>query len=279
MQPRRGAAVLGSPIAHSLSPVLHRAAYDALGLANWAYRAIECSEADLGATLQSLEAEGLQGVSLTMPLKRAVMPMLTVCDEWARLVGAANTVLFSDRDGKWLGENTDVPGMVAALAPSLSDVTEGQRACVLGAGATAASAVAAIGQFGFGGVDVFARRPEAATGLATIAASLSLGLRVRHWGELGDAASSPLVVSTVPAVGTAGLATSISAVTGLLFDVVYSPWPTPLGHAWQQAGGRVIGGLELLIEQAALQVGLMTGQTAPIDRMREAGYAALAGRP
>src|SRR3954470_22465422 len=89
---RRGAAVLGSPISHSLSPVLHQAAYDALGLTDWTYRAIECTEADLASTLRSLDAEGMVGVSLTMPLKRAVMPMLAASDEVAGLVGGANTV-------------------------------------------------------------------------------------------------------------------------------------------------------------------------------------------
>src|SRR4051812_31083074 len=112
---RRGAAVLGSPIAHSLSPVLHEAAYAALGLTDWSYRAVECDESGLATTLQSLEAEGLAGVSLTMPLKRAVMPMLARSDRLVADVGAANTVLFGGVTGDWWGANTDVPGMVAAF--------------------------------------------------------------------------------------------------------------------------------------------------------------------
>jgi shikimate dehydrogenase len=275
MEPRRGAAVLGSPIAHSLSPVLHEAAYAALGLEGWSYRAVECTEANLEETLRALDAEGLAGVSLTMPLKRAVMSMLTYGGDWAIAVGAANTVLFSDDSGKWLGANTDVPGMVAALTPSLRSMTEGQTASVLGAGATAASALAAIGQLSFKAVEVFARRPEAAADLAALAESQSLELRVRAWGEIAEAASSPLVISTVPADATEPLAASIGAGVGVLFDVIYSPWPTPLAQAWRHANGEVIGGLELLVEQAALQVSLMTGETPPTEEMRRAGYAAL----
>jgi shikimate dehydrogenase len=277
VEPRRGAAVLGSPIAHSLSPVLHQAAYDALGLSDWHYRAIECTEADLRVTLEALDAEGLAGASLTMPLKRAVMPMLGYGGDSALAVGAANTVLFSDDPGNWLGANTDVPGMVAALSASMRGVIEGQTACVLGGGATAASAIAAIAAIGFKAVDVFARRPEAAADLESVAESQAMLCRVRPWTEIAAAASAPLVISTVPADATGDLARSVAPATGILFDVIYAPWPTQLAAAWSSAGGTVIGGLELLIEQAALQVALMTGETPPLAPMRSAGYAALGG--
>src|SRR4051812_44160696 len=112
---RRGAAVLGSPIAHSLSPRLHQAAYDALGLADWHYRAVECDEAALAGTLRALESEGLAGASLTMPLKRAVLPLLARVERLAGDVGAANTVVFGGVEGGWGGGNTPGSRLLAGL--------------------------------------------------------------------------------------------------------------------------------------------------------------------
>ena len=257
---RAGAAVLGSPIAHSLSPVLHRAAYDALGLTDWTYRAIECGVAELAPVLRALDAEGLVGVSLTMPLKRAVVPMLATVEPLAAEVGGANTVLFGD--GGWSGFNTDVPGMGDALA----GVEVPGTATVLGAGATAASAVVALASLGVTHVVVRARRPEAAASLTPLAAGRGLVIDVEPWP---DAIDAPLVVSTVPAGAADTL--RVGDVAGLvLFDVVYAPWPTPLAAAWSAAGGAVVGGLELLIAQAAHQVKLMTGHDAPLEAMRAA---------
>jgi shikimate dehydrogenase len=270
---RRGAAVLGSPIAHSLSPVLHQAAYDALGLSGWTYRAVECTRDRLESVLRTLAADGLVGASLTMPLKRAVMPMLAAVDEFAEAVGAANTVVF--RGEAWHGANTDVPGMIAALAGRIGVDPEGHRASVLGAGATAASAIVAVARLGFGGVAVFARRPRAAAELADLARGCGIDFEVVDWSEIASAAALPLVVSTTPAGSSPELADAVPSAPGVLFDVIYSPWPTPLAAAWEAGGGQVIGGLELLTEQAALQVELMTGLPAPIQAMREAGYAAL----
>lgn len=273
---RRGAAVLGSPIAHSVSPVLHLAAYDALGLTDWTYRAVECSGADLDATLDGLDAEGLAGVSLTMPLKRQVMPRLARRDRWSEVVGAANTVLFDDATA-WSGANTDVPGMVAALSSVIDREHGAPTATILGAGATAASAVAAVAELGGRHLTVVARRPDAATDLDLLGASLGLQITRLPWSQLEDAIERPLVISTTPAGATDGLARDLSARNGVLFDVVYAPWPTPLAHAWAAAGGMVIGGVELLVEQAALQVELMTGLAPPVDVMRRAGYAAVGG--
>ena len=112
------AAVLGSPIAHSLSPVLHRAGYQALGLDGWSYQAIECDEARLPALISGCGPDWA-GLSLTMPLKRAVLPLLDEAEPLVAEVGAANTVIFDA--GRRSGHNTDVPGMIAALAESLPD--------------------------------------------------------------------------------------------------------------------------------------------------------------
>ena len=258
---RAGAAVLGSPIAHSLSPVLHRAAYDALGLTGWTYRAIECDVDSLRAVLRALDAEGLAGASLTMPLKQAVVPMLASAEELVGEVGAANTVVFG---AGWAGFNTDVPGMVDALAGT--DVPD--HATVLGAGATAASAVVALASIGVSQVVVRARRPAAAAELVSLASGRGLAVDVEPWPDTLDA---DLVVSTVPAGAADTLAGSLGDTSGrTLFDVVYAPWPTPLAAAWADGGGTVIGGIELLIAQAAHQVQLMTGADAPVEAMRAA---------
>lgn len=273
--PRRGAAVLGSPIGHSLSPTLHNAAYDALGLDDWRYVAVECGEADLQESLQRLDADGLAGVSLTMPLKRAVLPLLTRTDRLVDDVGAANTVLFGGITGEWWGANTDVGGMVAALRRVVTGVPK--RVCVLGGGATAASALAALRELDVGAAVVLVRRPHAVADLEAAAARLAVALDVLPWDDaVGVVSACDLVISTAPAGATDVLAGLVAPRSGaVLFDVVYAPWPTDLADAWLRAGAPVVGGLELLVEQAALQVRLMTGENPPIDVMRAAGLAAL----
>lgn len=238
---RRGAAVLGSPIAHSLSPALHRAAYEALGLDGWTYRAIACDESSLFATLSALDAEGLVGVSLTMPLKRAVVSLLQEADP----IGVVNTVLFADG---WRGFNTDVVGMVEVLRSA--DVSPDASVVVLGAGATAVSTLAALASLGITRVRVASRqRPPGSV----------------DWMPWGDevALDSDVVISTVPA----GVTDALRPGRGLLVDVVYAPWPTALAAAWS---GPVVGGLELLIAQAAEQVRMMTGSEPPVAAMRAA---------
>jgi len=270
--------VLGSPISHSLSPVLHLAAYEALGLTGWTYEAIECDESSLRVTLDALERRGCAGVSLTMPLKRVVLPMLARTDRVVADVGACNTVLFGGVDADWYGANTDVPGMVTALRGGGVDAVG--SATVLGGGATAASAVAALGELGVRDATVYLRRPEAAGELEAVAARLGVTtLSIAAYGEAGPRlGEAELVISTTPAGATDALVAGLPGrLPGCLFDVVYAPWPTVLAQAWSARGGAVIGGLELLVEQAALQVELMTGQKPPVDVMRAAGVAALSG--
>ena len=266
--------MLGSPIAHSLSPVLHQAAYDALGLDGWTYRAVECTEDQLESTLHDLDAEGLAGASLTMPLKRAVLPLLARTDRLAVDVGAANTVLFGGIAGEWWGANTDVGGMVEALRSA--GVSGSPSVTILGAGATAASAVAAAAALSVREVVVVARRPEAADEIRAVGERLLVVVTVVSWAEASAAMRGDVVISTVPA-GAADALTPPPE-PRLLFDVVYAPWPTVLAGAWARAGGRVLGGLELLVAQAAEQVRLMTGRDAPDAAMRAAGEAALRAR-
>jgi shikimate dehydrogenase len=271
------AAVLGAPIAHSLSPVLHRAAYQALGLTGWSYEAIECDAARLPAVLDGCGPEWA-GLSLTMPLKRAVLPLLDEIEPLAREVGAANTVVFSG--GLRHGHNTDVPGMIAALAGAGVTGAPAHRQAtvlVLGGGATACSALAAARGLGAAEVTVAVRDPARAQDL--LAAAERLGISVTLTGFDAPAAGAPdVLISTVPAGAADFYAERIARghhVPRHLLDVVYHPWPTPLAVAARKAGTLVAGGLDLLLHQAADQVTLMTGKPAPLAAMRTAGESAL----
>jgi len=273
------AAVLGAPIAHSLSPVLHRAAYRALGLTGWSYEAIECDTARLPAVLGGCGPQWA-GLSLTMPLKRAVLPLLDELDPLAREVGAANTVVFAG--GRRHGHNTDVPGMIAALGKAGLTAPPGPAAgeptvLILGGGATACSALAAARGLGAARVTAAVRDPARAQDL--LAAGARLGVAVTLTGFEAPQGDPPeLLISTVPA-GAADIYAKRIARGGLvprhLLDVVYHPWPTALAVAAQEADIPVAGGLDLLLHQAAHQVTLMTGQPAPLPAMRAAGESAL----
>jgi shikimate dehydrogenase len=269
----RRAAVLGQPIAHSLSPALHHAAYAVLGL-DWDYCAVECDEARLPAFLAGLDDRWV-GLSLTMPLKKAVLALLDEVSPLVGAVGAANTVLLDrgplDRGRR--GENTDVPGMVAALRER--GVGRVERALVLGAGATAASALAALRELGERTPRVAARDPARAADLLAAADRLGVSPRLVGW-EAVDPGDADLVVATAPAGAADALAALPWPSRTALFDVVYAPWPTPLARAAGDAAAVVVGGLDLLVHQAAVQVTLMTGRPAPLAAMRAAGERALA---
>lgn len=274
---RRRAAVLGSPVAHSLSPLLHSAAYAALGLEHWSYGRFEVDERGLPGFVARLGARSgsvWAGLSLTMPLKRAVIPLLDGLTARAASVEAVNTVI-RDPDGRLTGDNTDIPGMVGALRERC--VTRVESATVLGAGATAASAIAALAQICTGPVTVFARVPGRAAELRGWGERLGVDVRTARWEHADRALSAPLVISTTPRGAADCFAGVVPAAPGVLFDVVYDPWPTALAAAWAGRGGPVLGGLDLLVHQAARQVELMTGcRRAPLAAMRTAGAAALA---
>jgi len=269
------AAVLGSPIAHSLSPVLHRAAYAALGLDGWTYTTIECDEAGLPGLIASCDS-GWAGLSLTMPLKRAVLPLLDRTEPLAIEVGGANTVVFAG--GARHGYNTDVPGMVAALAGA--GVTSPAGATILGAGATACAALAALRAVGVTAAVAQVRDQARAGGLLAAAGRLGMAVELRPFGSVprGD-----LLISTVPA-GAADFFHPERAVVSrpapaAVLDVVYNPWPTPLAQAAARSGAIVVSGFDLLLYQAARQVELMTGAaSAPVEAMRSAGQAELTRR-
>ncbi|MFF8693298.1 shikimate dehydrogenase [Streptomyces sp. NPDC015144] len=269
------AAVLGSPIAHSLSPVLHRAAYAELGLTHWTYDRFEMVEDGLAAFMAGLDPTWA-GLSLTMPLKRAVIPLLDSVSATAASVEAVNTVVLTE-DGRRTGDNTDIPGMVAALRER--GVEKVESAAVLGAGATASSALAALSKICAGPVTAYVRSPERAREMRGWGERLGVDVRTADWAEAGRALSAPLVVATTPAGTTDSLAAAVPERPGTLFDVLYDPWPTRLAADWAARGGAVVGGLDLLVHQAVLQVEQMTGRApAPLPAMRLAGEAALAGR-
>ncbi|MET9394340.1 shikimate dehydrogenase [Streptomyces sp. NPDC006624] len=272
--PRR-AAVLGSPIAHSLSPVLHRAAYRELGLAGWTYDRFEVDEEGLPGFFRTLGAEWA-GLSLTMPLKRAVIPLLDGISDTAASVDAVNTVVFTE-DGRATGDNTDIPGMVAALREHGIDKAE--SAAILGAGATASSALAALARICPGEITAYVRSEARAAEMRRWAERLGVAVRVADWADAGRALRAPLVISTTPAGVTDALARSVPERPAALFDVLYDPWPTALAARWSAHGGAVVSGLDLLVHQAVLQVEQMTGLApAPLDAMRKAGETALADR-
>jgi len=270
----RRAAVLGSPIAHSLSPVLHRAAYTELGLDHWSYDRFEVDEAGLPGFVEGLDSTWA-GLSLTMPLKRAIMPMLDGISDTAASVEAVNTVVLTE-DGRRLGDNTDIPGMVAALRER--GVEKVGTAAVLGAGATASSALAALAEICTGPVTAYVRSEARADEMRGWGRRLGVDVRVADWAEADEALRAPLVIATTPAGTTDALAGAVPSAPGTLFDVLYDPWPTALASRWGATGAGVVGGLDLLVHQAVLQVEQMTGLDAPLAVMRAAGEAALAAR-
>ncbi|MFJ5831078.1 shikimate dehydrogenase [Streptomyces sp. NPDC093089] len=275
MSRQHRAAVLGSPIAHSLSPVLHRAAYAELGLDDWSYERFEVDEAALPGFVAQLDGTWA-GLSLTMPLKRAVIPLLDEISDTAAAVEAVNTVVLRE-DGRRIGDNTDIPGMIAALGER--GVEKVESAAVLGAGATASSALAALARICVGPVTAYVRSEARAEEMRGWGERLGVEVRTEDWERAAEAFASPLVVATTPAGTTNALAAAVPERPGTLFDVLYDPWPTALAAAWSERGGKVVGGLDLLVHQAVLQVEQMTGRApAPLAAMRAAGERALAAR-
>jgi shikimate dehydrogenase len=265
-------AVLGSPIAHSLSPVLHSAAYEFLGL-DWDYGRYEVDEAGLPGFFRGLDSTW-RGLSLTMPLKQAVIPLVDEISETARAVDAVNTVII-ESDGRRRGDNTDVPGMVNGLRErGVGRVTAG---AVLGGGATARSALAVLQQVA-DAATVYVRTPARSEQLRATAAELGLPCTVRPWAERSEGLAAPVVMVTTPVGATDDLVPAVPDQPGALLDVAYTSGPTPLATAWAASGGPVVNGLDVLVHQAVLQVRLMTGKEVSVELLRAAGQRALAVR-
>lgn len=283
MTPNR-AAVLGSPISHSISPALHSAAYHELGLLDWTYEPIEKDASSFPPWFRSLDTSW-RGLSLTMPLKEVGMRLVNRLSPSATATGAVNTVTWVDEgtSRRAVGDNTDVHGIVAALqAAGLERV---ETACVLGGGATARSSVAALAQLGAERITVLARSRTRSGPALELAGSLGVTAVYAPLRRMDLLGGADAVVSALPFGVGDRLAESLRGggldgnpftdMAGVLLDVVYHAWPTPLGWAWESAGGTAVGGFEMLLHQAAAQVQLMTGMEPPIEAMRAAGLAAV----
>ncbi|GAA1453975.1 shikimate dehydrogenase [Nocardiopsis tropica] len=268
------AAVLGSPVAHSLSPVLHAAAYAEMGLEGWSYGLYECGEEGLAPFLSGLGGEWA-GLSLTMPLKRRALDLADTVTDLARQVGGANTLVR--RGAGWEAHNTDVAGIAAALTEA---GVAPRNAVVLGAGATAASAVAALRLLGVASAVAVLARDTARTGEVTEAARrLGHPVEVAPLSAIDEYLDADLVVSSLPSGAADRYAERLARSRADLFDVVYAPWPTGAAEAVASRGGRTVGGFPMLLHQAVAQVRLMTGAAdVPVEAMRAAGEAELARR-
>jgi shikimate dehydrogenase len=256
MPARRRLAVLGSPIGHSRSPELHRAAYDVLGF-DWEYGRAEVPAGGLAGFLAGL-GDDWRGLSLTMPLKREVAALVPDLDDVAVRSGQANTIVLGDDGARAF--NTDVAGIVDALADA--GVTRPACAVVLGAGATAESAVIAARELG-AAVTVAARSPEKAAGARAFGEATAV--------HLADAplADADVVISTVPGGVDLGLDIPALRPEQALLDVVYHPWPTPLAASWRSRGGAIVDGLGMLLHQAVRQIRIFAHGDPAVPLPRE----------
>ena len=242
-------AVLGSPIAHSLSPRIQSAAYLQLGLP-WTYDAVELTGDRLPAFVESRDGSW-RGLSLTMPLKRDILPVLSWRHPMVDRVGAANTVLLDN--GSVRGFNTDVRGAVESFREAGVDSLDSVH--ILGAGATAASLLVAAAELGATNALVSARNPDRAQDIVELGAREGIEVVVRRWGVSDRSLRIPdAVISTVPGGENDLVFPEAVRAESVLFDVAYDPWPSDLARAWDAAGGRVISGLDLLVHQAIGQV-------------------------
>ncbi|MFJ4229515.1 shikimate dehydrogenase [Paenarthrobacter nicotinovorans] len=269
------AAVLGHPISHSKSPALHLAAYAKLGL-DIGYSAIDVMVDRLPAFMESLRGdESWCGLSVTMPLKTAMIREVDEVRGAGAQLGVINTVVFEHDGGgvRRAGYNTDVAGIVESVRHA--GVASAPHAAILGGGGTSAAAVAAVHELGAGHVDVFVRDASRASDAEAAAAAVGISLAVRPLTEAATAvAAAELVISTFPPRAADGLAEELASLpgtgAGVLLDVAYDPWPSRIAEVWSGHGGAVVPGLEMLMYQAAEQIRLFSGRdvdAAVIDVM------------
>lgn len=275
------AGVLGSPIRHSLSPVLHQAAYAALGLADWSYERHEVTVDGLAGFLDSCD-EQWAGLSLTMPLKVAALHLVEVVEPLAQVVGAVNTIIFAPGSLR-VAANTDVHGIVQAIAEAGPRGRERARTgVILGGGATACSALIALGQIGVTDATVVVRSRARAAAVMRAAHAAGLTPNFATFEDpqlLRTLANADVAISTVPAGAdsTGHLEWDDGEISQdqVLLDVTYADGFSPLAHRWKLSGGSTVRGEVMLLHQAAEQVRLMTSRTPPIEIMRAALEAQL----
>ncbi|GAB2770287.1 shikimate dehydrogenase [Amycolatopsis magusensis] len=269
-EPPYRSGILGKPVAHSLSPVLHGAGYAALGMDGWRYDRIEMDGEGLPAFIRDLGPEWA-GFSVTMPGKRAAIALADEVTERGRAVGAINTLVR--RDGRWFADCTDVDGVTGALiAAGGYEPGSGDTGVVLGAGGTAAATVVALAELGVRSVRLIVRDSARAGETVAAAERAGVAVDVSNWSDtdFGDAvAKAAVVVNTVPPAAIEPHLAELATASCLL-DVIYHPWPTPLADAVAAHGGRLATGLDMLLHQAFRQFEHITGRTAPREAMRDA---------
>ena len=246
-------AVFGSPIGHSKSPVLHRTAYELLGL-DWEYSSREVTAPELAPIVAGMD-EGWRGLSLTMPLKGAAFELAGTHDTMALLTGAVNTlrIVGSGPTRALFGYNTDVVGITRAL--SAVGVDQATHVHILGNGATAASAVIAAAELGALSVSVLARSPQKSASLVELGRRAGLSVTIDSFSDALHRPEPQLVISTLPGGSLAPVAYPAAVRSGsALLDVAYDPWPSQLAAEWTDAGGTVANGLSMLVHQALVQV-------------------------
>jgi shikimate dehydrogenase len=275
-------AVVGSPISHSLSPVLHTAAYRALGITDAEYGRHEVPAGQLRRFLEEGEGTGLQGLSVTMPGKVEAHDLADELDGTARELGIANT-LVRRSEGGWRAENHDVHGIVASLRDHGAEGCESVG--ILGSGATATSALAAAARLGASRVMLSARSTPKLVPLHALAERLGITSIEIPWERSGEVLGTDAAISALAIDGARRVARDwtdrdrLPATPHVFLDALYDPWPAPLAAVVAEHGGEVASGLEMLVHQADMQLRSMLGiPSAPLEAMREAAQAALGAR-
>ncbi len=268
----RIAAVIGSPVRHSLSPALHNAAFQQLGI-DWAYAAFEVAPGDAPAALAAMRVFGLGGLSVTMPHKEAVAGAVDALDPAAAALRSVNTVV-PERDGSLKGYSTDGAGFVASLAAA-GVVVAGRSVCVLGAGAAARAVIDALARAGAARVTVVNRTPAAAEQAASLAGAAGVV------GVAADVAAADIVVNaTSVGMGSQELPCDASWLSAgqVVADLVYHPRRTALLQTARAAGATTVDGLGMLVHQAALQQQLWHGSLPDVTAMAAAAERELTAR-
>ena len=273
--------VLGDPVRHSLSPVMHNAALAAMGL-DWAYLALPTPADKLATVVHALEAMGCRGLNVTIPHKQAVAALCSELSPLAQRLRAVNTLIPRD-EGGWLGTNTDVEGFCAPLRTAN---WSGKHALVLGCGGSARAVVAGLVELGFGEIVLTGRRPEALEAFQADCQSWAPQLQTLIWNERLSAAvgQADLVVNTTP-VGMASATDPSNAAAcplnqeevaalqrgNWVYDLIYTPRPSNLLQRAQAQGCHTCDGLRMLVEQGAAALRLWSGRAdVPVEQMQGA---------
>lgn len=258
------AGVAGYPIEHSLSPIIHKAGYEALGLA-WNYEKYLIKEDELENFVKKRDSD-LVGLSLTMPLKEKAIEISDVVTDLAQQVKSANTLIF--KEGKIYSGNTDIYGIVKSLKTNKKlDLT---NPAVIGSGATARSAIYALKNLGSQQVMLCARNELTLQEANDFALRIGLKSQIINWQDLSKAMNATTLISTLPSNAMDQFAALGPEIPGTLLDIAYKPWPSKIAMEWIFRRGFVVSGLEMLLHQACMQFELMTGLKAPVTQMRQA---------